>query len=125
MDRTIRPVIVFLRLLALVQALFLLFAIGWAGPSPEGSLIIYIATQSTALFVYAILPRRFYAIKSVRIFMLWFATLAAITALPLIVQDLHTSNEPDWSAIKLRVLLCVLFLAMFLEAKKWKIEAPG
>jgi hypothetical protein len=120
MDPTIRPLITFLRILAIFDAFTLLLALEWSGLTPSGSLVVYCVTQSAALFTFAFWPRRLYSSTTVRLVMLWFAPIAAITAFPLILQDMNSPIEPHWDAVKLRVLTWGLFLAMFLEAKTWK-----
>ncbi len=54
--------------------------------------------------------------------MIWLAVVAALTAIPPLVADWNSPIEPDMNAILLRVFTWGLFLAMILEAKKWKSD---
>jgi ABC-type transport system involved in cytochrome c biogenesis permease subunit len=108
-----------LRASALIVVAILFFSFAWAGSAMRSITVLYFLVQGCSLVVYALCPRRAYFSNSFRKLVQGLAVVAVMAAVPMVLADITLPNGADWNAIVMRSLICGLFVAMFIEAKRY------
>lgn len=114
-----------------IAAYFAFVEIGgfiWFLGSHDIHTTIYFITTFIALCVFAVLPRRLFDSRIVRVIVGMSGVVAIFATIPMLVDDLNSIYEPHYLALIVRFLVCGLIFLMLWESliyfRKNKNPAP-